>query len=468
MPANVVHFGEHETIPQSCSRVTPKSTMTPGFGLLTPYTGENLGDGAIHDAVIWNIRRRFPDAVIFGITLNPADTVKRHGIDALPIAGVRLPEYHLKLDRVVSNTEEGPSPGRASRLWNLLGKVLAWGPRHVSRVLLPRGWPGAIRSDLVHIVSSYKKMKHIDILIVSGGGQLVDVWGGPWGHPYAMLKWTVLARLRGAKPIFLSVGYTALDARLSRLFTRMALSLASYRSYRDSGSRDLMRKAGFRRDDPVYPDLAYSYPLSDLRACRRQEGLHRAIGLSPFCYRDPRFWPRKASDSSAYQTYLGKLASIVRWIVAQNYRVSMFASDGPDRFAIEDLWNLLSNELSPEELQLIVRNSVTTVKGFLEQASCVDVMIASRLHSVLLAQLAGTPAIALSYDRKVDVQMEEVGHCSFRLHVDTVQLAQFQECFERMQANLDHARGELQTHFAFCRAKLELQYDAILGPDSRS
>ena len=39
-----------------------------------------------------------------------------------------------------------------------------------------------------------------------------------------MLKWTFLARLRGAKPIFLSVGFSGLDARLSRFFTRKALS----------------------------------------------------------------------------------------------------------------------------------------------------------------------------------------------------------------------------------------------------
>ncbi len=51
----------------------------------------------------------------------------------------------------------------------------------------------------------------------------------------------------------------------------------------------------------------------------------------------------------------------------------------------------------------------TTVQIFSSERSCVDLMVASRLHSVLLAQLVGTPVLALSYDRKVDVQMESVG-----------------------------------------------------------
>ena len=124
-----------------------------------------------------------------------------------------------------------------------LAKALAAGAVGAARFLLPRGWPwiirrelGHIRTELSHIIGGYRFLKDVDVLIISGGGQLQDIWGGPWGHPYAMLKWTLLARLRGAKPIFLSIGFSGLDARLSRFFTRKSLSLAAYRSYRDPGS----------------------------------------------------------------------------------------------------------------------------------------------------------------------------------------------------------------------------------------
>ncbi len=55
------------------------------FLLLTPYTGGNLGDAAIQEAVIANIRKRIPDAQIVLVTLSPEDTTRLHGMRSFPI-----------------------------------------------------------------------------------------------------------------------------------------------------------------------------------------------------------------------------------------------------------------------------------------------------------------------------------------------------------------------------------------------
>ncbi len=458
---------DSEVIQHASSEATPGGNTTPSFALVDCYTGGNLGDGAIQDAMIWNIRRRFPDAAIYGITMHPADTVQRHGIPSYPIARHSLPDYWVTLQAPVETTparERQPAGNEsvARRLANYAARV----PVGIARLLLPRTWRWFIRTELTHIMTSYAFLKPVDVLFISGGGQLQDLWGGPWGHPYAMLKWTFLARLRGAKPVFLSVGFSGLDSRLSRFFTRTALSLAAYRSYRDPGSRDLMQRAGFRRDDPVYPDLAYSLPLDGYRLDRAGRPAGRVVGVSPICHCHPRYSERKERDPAAYEAYLRKLVAIVQWLVTRGCRVSMFPSSDLDRFAIADLCDKLSTETSPEVMESIERHQVSTVRGFLEHAAAVDVMVASRLHGVLLSQLAGTPVLALSYNRKVDVQMEAVGQSSFCLNVDRLQLTEFQECFARLEANLDTAQQQIQARFSDCRAQLEVQYDAILAPES--
>ena len=63
------------------------------IGLLTPHTGGNLGDAAIQDALIYNIHKRLPQAEIWGFTLYPADTEKRHHIRAYPLTSLSLPFY---------------------------------------------------------------------------------------------------------------------------------------------------------------------------------------------------------------------------------------------------------------------------------------------------------------------------------------------------------------------------------------
>ncbi len=458
-----------EVIEQAPSETTSRRTTSTTFALVDCYNGGNLGDGAIQDAAIANIRRRIPDATIYGITMHPEDTVQRHGIPSYPIAGDSLPDYCIAPPAPVeSRAAEGRQAAGHEGMRRRLAKYLARGPAAIARLLLPRGWPWIIRNELTHIVGGFKFLKDVDILFISGGGQLQDIWGGPWGHPYAMLKWTILTRLRRAKPIFLSVGYCGLNSRLSRFFTRTALSLAAYRSYRDSGSRELMQRAGFRRDDPVYPDLAYSLPIEGYRLHRNGRPGVRVVGVSPLCHHHPRHSPRKDRDPVAYHAYLSQIAAIVQWLVARGYLVSMFASEGPDRFAIADLWERLSTEASPEVMASIERHPVSTVGGFLEHAAAVDLMVASRLHGVLLSQLAGTPVLALSYDRKVEVQMELVGQSPFCLSVDPIELSAFQECFDRLEANLETVRDQIQARFSDYRAQLEVQYDAILIPESRT
>ncbi len=453
---------EQRTSQRLSHAVTPAAIARPKFALVSPCGYGNLGDAAIQHAVIENIRRRYRDAVICGITLKPRDTTERHGIPAFPICGNSRPLYPAAPFHEDATPGDGRRPRGATSIWRRAGKSLAALPIRIARLLLPRGWPWVIKAEMTHIVKGFAVLKEVDLLVVSGGGQLDDYWGGAWGHPYALLKWSLLARLRGAKPIFLSVGFGSLETRLSRIFTRAALSLAVYRSYRDPGSRDLMQRAGFRRNDPVCPDLAYSYPLNGDNRSRVRQRVGRVVGLSPFCYCHPDHWPR--NDPSTYDAYLRNLAAIVSWLVSNRYRVLMFGSDRSDRFAVDDLWKPLSATLSADELGYIERHDVTTVTGFLDQASEVDLLIASRLHGVLLAQLVGTPVIALSYDRKVDFQMESVGHRSYCLALEGVQIPDFRQCFDRLEANIDAARQQIQERFSNCRTQLEAQFDAIFPP----
>ena len=96
-------------------------------------------------------------------------------------------------------------------------------------------------------------LKDFDYLIICGGGQLDDYWGGAWGLPYTILKWSILAKLRGAALQFVSVGAGPIDAALSRVFFKRALALANYRSYRDAESKKYMAGIGFTEKIPFIP-----------------------------------------------------------------------------------------------------------------------------------------------------------------------------------------------------------------------
>jgi len=174
----------------------------PHIALLGPYGFGNLGDAAIQQAVIDAIRVRQPKSTIVGISLNPSDTEKRHGIAAYPITS--MPPKKVAKDKgragVFLERLRWSRPGR------LAHKMFVRLPKEF--LLLPRA-----------VIFGRK----LSMLVISGGGQLDDYWGGPWGHPYALLKWSLAARLHGARVAFMSVGAGPLDARLSKRFARLYL-----------------------------------------------------------------------------------------------------------------------------------------------------------------------------------------------------------------------------------------------------
>src|SRR5208283_5458175 len=85
------------------------------IGLLSPTSG-NLGNAAMQSAMIVNLRKRIAGVEILGITLNPEETQRRHGIEAFPLAGISRPDYGLfNSDRSETQKRQTPGPGRIKR-----------------------------------------------------------------------------------------------------------------------------------------------------------------------------------------------------------------------------------------------------------------------------------------------------------------------------------------------------------------
>ena len=79
-------------------------SKTKTIALLAPYSGSNLGDGAIQKSIIENIRKLDRDVNLYGITLYPADTEQRRGIPCYPITGLIVEFYSYESNLFPSST----------------------------------------------------------------------------------------------------------------------------------------------------------------------------------------------------------------------------------------------------------------------------------------------------------------------------------------------------------------------------
>lgn len=458
------------------SSLTKKNGKIYKIGLLSPSGLGNLGDAAIQDAVIQNIKKRLPTAELFGITLNPEDTRKRHGIPAFTMSGfstlsgymVINPKSNIKnaakKKEEEENLEEPDEEDWKKSLKNWAkGKFRASPLVYIFLKVIYRTifWVSNIFKEAIHLIKSYRFLRSFDLLIVSGSGQLDDFWGGPWGKPYALFRWAIIAKMAQTKFIFLSVGTSALDSGVSRFFVRNALALADYRSFRDEGSKNLLKEIESIAGDPIYPDLAFSLPSDTSLQPMSELKQFTVVGINPIPYRSPSIWP--SPDAEVYRRYIKKVAHLASSLIRERYIVLFLTSDYADRLVVKDVKNILREDRSLDLDKYTLEPRISTVKDLLQQIAITDMVVASRLHAALLSLLSGKPVMAISYDRKVDVLMQDMGLMSYCTHVNDLEIQEMLKVFNLMKGARDDIRNEIKSKLSNYKKLLDSQYDSLFG-----
>jgi polysaccharide pyruvyl transferase WcaK-like protein len=420
------------------------------IGLLAHMGYGNLGDAAIQDAVIANIQRRLPDVRLVGFSLIPDDTANRHGIPCYPIKW-----WYPRLGATAPRAGEGTSR---------TGSVAS----AVKRLRLVRAWlkPVAdLAREALFWLRSYRRLRRLDVLVISGSGQLGEHWRGPWAHPYTIFKFAVLAKLARTKLYFLNVGAGPLEHPLSRFFIRWAVRLGDYRSFRDQDSQELVRSLGVDVETHVYPDPVYSLDVAAQLAAGRNGSPRPVVGLNPIGFCDPRLWYRK--DEPAYRDYLDKMTAFSAWLLEQGYDLRVFTNElSVDRYAIEDLRARLQAGLSAPEVVLdrVFGRPSETVKDVLQEMAGFDFIVTSKFHGIVFSHILRKPVIALSYHRKMDVAMNALGQGRFCADVGRFEVGWLIEALRALVSHRDGIRSRCGAAVEANAARLSQQFDGLFSP----
>jgi polysaccharide pyruvyl transferase WcaK-like protein len=420
------------------------------IGLLDHMGYGNLGDAATQEALIANIRTRVPEAEIIGFSLNPSDTRGRHNIDCYSIT-----HWHPGLKKSGQASASGKNP--SSRLKAILKNV----------PVLPSmaAYAGNLVREFVHLGRSFKVLRSLDTLIIAGGGQLCELWRGPWSHPYNVFKFSALTKLANRKLLVLNVGAGPLNSILSRVFVRSSVCLADYVSLRDVQSQTLVHQLGVKRQTHVFPDSVYALDISDYEIRNAVGASRPLVGLNPIGFCDPRIWPRK--DVSAYSRYLDNLAAFSQWLLSCNYGLRIFSAElSVDAYALEDLKGRLLSSLSPAEVNEMFVPPSEDVADLVAKMSGCDFVVTSKFHGVVFSHMLTKPVIALSYHNKIDDLMRTVGHSQYCLSIESFD----NECLKRAFTALVQDAHELKVKFRQMAGSysdaLKGQFDEVFVPNN--
>jgi polysaccharide pyruvyl transferase WcaK-like protein len=429
LPSDQAAQGE---MPEAGLRAVARKRETISF--FGNFGTQNLGNEYTLRAIIHNARKYLPDAEVNCICPDPEDASARYHIPAFLIS------Y-----RYAKGFESAAR--RNTPLVRLLRRLLI-------RVPL----------ELIEWFKAFRALKGTSMLVMTGTGMLGDFGIAPLGLHYEILKWSVLAKLRRCKLLFVSVGAGPIGSRLSRWIVKTAISLADYRSYRDNFSKDYLARIGFDTgEDFVYPDLAFSL-RPEIPGPENRQRNSRVIGLGLMDYygRGPQ------NDESIYQAYLEKMAGLVAWMLDRGYVVRLLIGDvSYDKRVKEDVMKILRERGVRHREGQLIDDPVSSVEELVAQLARTDLAIATRFHNILLALMLNKPVLALSYHEKIASLMEGVGMTDYCQGIDGLDLDRLVDQFLKLEQNTEILKPLIERKVEEYRKALDHQYMHIFNPSLR-
>ena len=215
------------------------------------------------------------------------------------------------------------------------------------------------------------------------------------------------------------------------------------------------------RSDAVYPDLAFSYDLRSMLRDTHQRRSEVVIAVSPIAYLSRYAWPVK--DAAVFERYFDQLCTFICELISLGNTVLLFSTDTCDRHVVADLMARLSTkgELVKEGRLLLAYPD--SPRELLEKLVNVDLVVASRLHGVLLSHLLSLPVMAISYDRKVDTYMQDMGMADYCVDIHKLDAKLLSTKFEALRLNQQDIRSQLAEKKAVYARDLQAQYERVLS-----
>lgn len=413
-----------------------KSHLWPTIVLFGHFGAANFGNEATLEAMLLNFHRLVPNAELQCVTTFPDKVAADYGIPALPISAVVVKQWNL-----------------CSPAAKLARKLFIGVPCEFYR------WLKAVAF-----------LWHAEAFVVVGTGLLTDAFSlGGWG-PYSVFKWTLAAKIRGCKILFVSAGAGPLDRPIGRFLVKTALSLADLRSYRDESTLEYLKSIRFRTvNDLVYPDLVFSFPPEALPEPSARDDNHPIVGLGLMTL-NGMYGARKPSKEQ-YLLYLETLVEFARWLFVRGYDVRLLIGDTSDEEAMTEFRSLLKARAVPQDF--IIDEPITCTDELLSQMAAVDFVVATRFHNVLLGLLLNKPSISISFHHKCSSLMDQMGLSEYCQDIQRLSAEKLIAQFCRVEENVPKLKQMIHEKVEQNRRALDDQYKRIfqeLGvePDSVS
>ena len=416
--------------------ISPRKVVAPRVGLVGLFGQGNLGNDGSLEAILGYLRTEHPDAILDVLCSRPDQIAPRY---AIPAARLRWYDPESR-------------PRRGVITLAVKGLEISLG----------------VAVDAVRITSWVGRH---DAVIVPGMGVLEATLPlRPWQTPYWMFLLCTSGKLFGTKVALVSVGANVIHQRVTRRLVTAAARRAFYRSFRDSSARDAMRQMGLDTSgDAIYPDLAFCLPVpaagEDPVPAAGEREAAGVVGVGVMEYSGGNNDRQHAAEIRA--SYIEKMTRFVAWLIDNGRPVRLLAGDTIDERVVRHILADLQARRPGLGPEWVVAESASSLGELMRQLTSVDIVVASRYHTVLCALKLAKPTLSVGYGTKFDALMTDMGLPEFAQSAKSLDVDDLIGQFTDLESRSAQVRQMLLERTAVSTRLLERQFSelsAVLFP----
>lgn len=228
-----------------------------------------------------------------------------------------------------------------------------------------------------------------DLIVIAGGNLIMDLEHFSY-YSFLTEKYIKYAKKKNKKTAILFVGCGRIRHAIQKARWRNALNSCDYISVRDSISQSRLlselkvKKTVYLWQDPVFL-------LDNSRDCTRR---NQRIAINVYL---------DATKEADKREQLKQLYLFLASEMSKHFEVLLFSTEQIDMCGLHEVYNCLSENKS---VNVVCPVSLTEL---IELYKTVDIVIATRMHSFIIAITQNIPSLALSWDAKIDGVCSDIG-----------------------------------------------------------
>ncbi len=338
--------------------------------IINNYSSANRGDAAILDGLVSIISNSVARAEIVVLSSSPLVLRKYHiykTFESLINSGkVKRHNFHLYLFWMIYLV-----------LWSLFYRIF--------KIQLPK-FSKSKQIDLY---------KNSDLVISVGGGYINDNYKP--GVITRLFEF-YFAKLLSRKVILWSHSIGPFNHSAYKFLARFFLSRVDLIATRDNRSIQELKQLDIQGPH-ILQTFDSAFALSN--KINSDDKLQKFVPNRQFISISVRFWPFYENKEYVYRNYIKQMVHFCDWLIGEGFML-VFVSTTPKERHIDDV--RVAEEIKAgiinKNKALIIREVGYNNRDLIDFYRRAYINIGTRMHSTILAALAGTPSLAIAYEFK--------------------------------------------------------------------